>query len=67
MVLDATSSVRGTVGMVLEATGGSQGLPDGIHVNKRGLRDSVKMLFTDWRCAISDVVIMHTVCCFNHA
>ena len=40
MVLDATRSVRGTVGMVLEATGGSQGLPDGIHVNKRGLRDS---------------------------
>ena len=32
MVLDATRSVRGTVGMVLEATGGSQGLPDGIHV-----------------------------------
>ena len=26
--------------MVLEATGGSQGLPDGINVNKRGLRDS---------------------------
>ena len=26
--------------MVLGATGGSQGLPDGIHVNKRGLRDS---------------------------
>ena len=40
MVLDATRSVRGTVGMVLEATGGSQGLLDGIHVNKRGLRDS---------------------------
>ena len=31
---------RGTVGMVLEATGGSQGLRDGINVNKRGLRDS---------------------------
>ena len=41
MVLDATRSVRGTVGMVLEATGGSQGLPDGIHVNKRGLIGTV--------------------------
>ena len=40
MVLDATRSVRGTVGMVLEATGGSQGLPDGINVNKRDPRDS---------------------------
>ena len=39
MVLDleATRSVRGTVGMVLEATGGIQGLPDGINVYKRGL------------------------------
>ena len=37
MVLEATRSVRGTVGMVLEATGGSQGLPDGINVYKRGL------------------------------
>ena len=53
MLLDATRSVRGTVGIVLEATGGSQGLPDGINVNKRGLRDSGGGLRSERLCEVS--------------